>query len=286
MNDSDAVIDAVLDTLALDEDSPTSSADRPFPIPAARQREGRPVGLVPAEPADDPAHAEMASSQAEQALPAAAPATQGQAQRGSRLAALHAPYFVQQVPVGVELVGRPRVEVFRQICQGRRVLHVGCADWPITDVQASLHVQLDAVCAHLDGFDVHPEAFDVLRPHVRGRFFSRWEDIVDDYDLILVPEVMEHVPDVQGFLRQLDAVRAPHVVLTVPDASQCASRHFEYVGDDQNFVEVVHPDHNCWYSPYTLGNVIRKYTNWQVAGTWFFNRISLLAIAHKPTAEG
>jgi hypothetical protein len=91
---------------------------------------------------------------------------------------------------------------------------------------------------------------------------------------------------VQGFLRQLDAVRAPHVVLTVPDASQCASRHFEYVGDDQNFVEVVHPDHNCWYSPYTLGNVIRKYTDWQVAGTWFFNRISLLAIAHKPDAPG
>ena len=49
---------------------------------------------------------------------------------------------------------------------------------------------------------------------------------------------------------------------------------------------MVHPDHNCWYSPYTLGNVIRKYTDWQVAGTWFFNRISLLAIAHKPDAPG
>ena len=30
------------------------------------------------------------------------------------------------------------------------------------------------------------------------------------------------------------------------------------------FVEIVHPDHNCWYSPYTLKNQIEKYSNLKV----------------------
>ncbi len=52
------------------------------------------------------------------------------------------------------------------------------------------------------------------------------------------------------------------------------------------FVEVVHPDHNCWYTAYTLTNVIRKYTNWTVDGVWFFNDISLLTILSKPPKVG
>jgi hypothetical protein len=200
----------------------------------------------------------------------------------SALERQHAPYFVQKVIVGRELIGRPRVEVLQQICQGRRVLHVGCVDWPITDPKSSLHVQLDGACAHLDGFDVHPEAFDELRPHVRGRFFSDWSRVTDRYDLILAPEVLEHVGDVEGFLHQLDAVHAPNVILTVPDAYQCMRRHFDYVQESETFVEVVHPDHNCWYTPYTLTSVIRKYTDWKIDGVWFFNHISLMAILTKP----
>lgn len=202
----------------------------------------------------------------------------------SALERLHDPYFVQKVSVGRELVGRPRVEVLREICHGRRVLHVGCVDWPITDPQNCLHLKLDDTCAALDGFDVHAEAFAKLEPHVRGRFFSDWSAVTGAYDLVLAPEVLEHVGDVQGFLRQLDAVDAPSVVLTVPDAYQCMRRHFDFVQNTETFVEIVHPDHNCWYTPYTLTSVLRKYTDWKLEGLWFFNSISLLAVLTKPRA--
>lgn|SRR5574337_179199 len=203
----------------------------------------------------------------------------------SALEALHAPYFVQKTVVSGELQGRPRADVFARMCAGRRVLHVGCVDWPITDVRSSLHLQLQPHCASLDGFDIHAEAFEPLRPHVAGRLYSDWADVTDEYDVVLVPEVMEHVADVQGFLAQLDRVRAPHVVLTVPDAYSCARGHFDYMADRETFVEIVHPDHNCWYTPYTLSNVVRKYTNWRVDGLWFFNRMSLLMIATKPSPD-
>lgn len=101
------------------------------------------------------------------------------------------------------------------------------------------------------------------------------------YDIVLVPEVLEHVPDVADFLERLDALQADWYVITVPDAYSCFNRHFEYAAGEALFTEVVHPDHNCWYTPYTLRNVIRKYTSWQLEGLWFFNSISLLAIARR-----
>jgi len=190
----------------------------------------------------------------------------------------HAPYFVQKVPVSEELIGRSRMEVFKPLCEGKRVLHVGCVDWPITNLRNSLHLQLDPHC-QLDGFDINHEAFAQMQPHLKGRLYSRWEDISESYDLVLVPEVLEHVPDVQGFLLHLQALGAAQYVITVPDAFSCFRRHFEYSSGAQTFVEVVHPDHNCWYTPFTFANVLRKYTNWELQAMYFFNRMSLLAIA-------
>ncbi|MGZ6826429.1 MAG: hypothetical protein ACXVGH_06515, partial [Mycobacteriales bacterium] len=117
------------------------------------------------------------------------------------LAAQHDPYFVQQVQVSDELVGIPRWDVLSGLLAGKRVLHVGCADWPITDPAANLHVQLDSICAQLDGIDPHVEAMQALAPHVRGQLFTDWSQVTGSYDVLLVPEVLEHVSDVTTFFR-------------------------------------------------------------------------------------
>lgn len=215
----------------------------------------------------------------------AAPESPTAAAHVSPLEARHAPYFVQKLNVGSELIGRSRLDVFAQLCKGKRVLHMGCADWPITDPSTSLHLALQAHCQHLDGFDIHAEALAALAPYVQGRLFSKLEDVRDEYDLVLIPEVLEHVPDIGGFLAQVNEIRAPTIVITVPDAYQCRERHFDYVSSSETFVEIVHPDHNGWYTPYTLTNIIAKYTPWQTKGLWFFNGMSLLAIACKPSAH-
>lgn len=211
------------------------------------------------------------------------PATPSPALALSQLARRHDPYFVQAVPVRSDLKGYRRLDVFRQLCEGRRVLHVGCVDWPITDPRQSLHVQLAPYCAQLDGFDIHAEPFERLRPALpeSSRLFSSWTEVTEEYDLVLVPEVLEHVPDVQGFLAHLDKLRTKEYVITVPDAYSCFSAHFELLPDQDMMIEVVHPDHNCWYTPYTFSNVLRKYTTWRLDGLWFFNRISLLALLTK-----
>lgn len=200
----------------------------------------------------------------------------------SPLEAKHDSYFVQRVHVSSEVMQHSRLDVFKKLCAGQRVLHIGCADWPITDPETSLHLALEPICSRLDGFDIHAEALAALAPYTKGRLYSRFEDLIDEYDLILVPEVMEHVSDVGTFLAQLHGLNASSFVITVPDAYQCHRRHFDYLMESQTFIEIVHPDHNCWYTPYTFSNVIKKYTPWSIDGMWFFNGISLLVLASQP----
>lgn len=191
----------------------------------------------------------------------------------------HEKYYLQKVQVINELAGVDRLEVFRRLCEGKRVLHLGCVDHPIFDPQKNLHIQLEKHCAVLDGFDVNVEGFERMRPFVKGTLLSKWEDITEEYDLVLVPEVMEHVPNVQEFLGRIAKIRTARVIITVPDAFQCFRRHFDYNRETNTFVEVVHPDHNCWYTPYTLTNTLKKYTDWAIESVWFVNGISVMAIA-------
>jgi mannosyltransferase OCH1-like enzyme len=214
---------------------------------------------------------------------AAVPAPTASAEPGtSKLESLHAPYFVQKVEISSEIASVGRVAVLQSLCQGKRVLHVGCADWPITDPKTSLHLQLESVCATLDGVDPHVEALEQLAPYItKGSLFSELSDATGTYDVVLCPEVMEHVPNVSDFLRELEAVDAETFLISVPDAFQCRGRHFDYLMDAQTFVEVVHPDHNVWYTPYTFANTIRKYSSLNIEKMWFFNGISLLALLSK-----
>jgi len=200
----------------------------------------------------------------------------------STLELQHDPYFVQRVTVGAELSRMSRLEVFASLCAGKRVLHIGCADWPLTDPRTSLHLRLEPHCAVLDGLDLHGEALDLLRPHVNGRLFDDFAQVTDSYDVVLVPEVMEHVGDVGAFLAQLEAIDAGLFFVSVPDAFQCRARHFDYLDASETFVEVVHPDHNAWYTPYTFANTIRKYSAFNVERLWFFNSISILGLLSKP----
>ena len=200
----------------------------------------------------------------------------------SPLEVQHAPYFIQRIEVSDEIAQLGRLEVFKALCGGKRVLHVGCADWPITDPATSLHLALEPHCSVLDGFDVHAEALGQLAPLAKGTLYSRFEDIRDSYDVVLCPEVLEHVPNAAEFLAQLQSFDAECFLISVPDAFQCKGRHFDYVAGQQTFVEIVHPDHNVWYTPYTFANTIHKYSALEIERMWFFNGISLLALLTKP----
>src|SRR5690606_4160768 len=189
-------------------------------------------------------------------------------------------YWVRNLIVDKAFINVNRNAFFAEMCVGKKVLHVGCADYPITNIDNNLHVYLDKIC-DIDGCDTQEEGLAMLRDHVAGRLFSSLSHADAAYDLVLVPEVIEHVDNVSNFLNELDKVNFRYVVITVPDAYLCSKTHFHNQANGNAVVELNHPDHNCWYSPYTISNVIKKYTSWRILKLAFFDQRSIMLVAEK-----
>ncbi len=156
----------------------------------------------------------------------------------------------------VQVVDVPDREAWLiEACLGRSVLHVGCCDVPVFDPNKNLHITLARHASLLDGLDVSEPGLAELRKHVAGRYYSSSTEICRQYDLVLVPEVLEHTANAAEFLDAVFAVRARRYIITAPHIEwyvQCRR-------EGQFFHEQVHRDHRAWYSPYTLLNAVRSH---------------------------
>ena len=63
-------------------------------------------------------------------------------------------FFRQKVTTSVH---QDRLIFFNEVTAGKTVLHYGCADWPIYDLNYNLHYRMCQVSDAIDGFDVDKE---------------------------------------------------------------------------------------------------------------------------------
>lgn len=196
---------------------------------------------------------------------------------------LHETFYLQSLSVSLSYAELPREDLFAQFCKGKTVLHIGCTQHPITNINTSLHLKIAKHCKQLDGYDIDQRGYAILAPHINNGRFLESLSHVERYDLILIPEVLEHVGDPQSFLATIDTIEAREIIITVPDVFQCLSRHFSFetTANDAKIAEAVHPDHNYWFTPYTLSNLIKKYTPWHLEGLYWINRLSIMAHCSK-----
>ena len=168
-------------------------------------------------------------------------------------------YFAQKIKIDSTFKTQHRFDLIKQYVENKKVLHVGCVDYPITDINNNLHIKLKPLCKRLDGVDTNfnDETRRILGAE-NGKLFDSLSEIDTDYDVVLVPEVIEHVGDVETFLGSLDKIDCKIMIITAPDIFAFKKDQLKAVENDM-WVEIVHPDHNCWYSPYTLKNVLSKY---------------------------
>lgn len=150
----------------------------------------------------------------------------------------------------------PRFEFIANICRGKKVLHVGCADAMVFNVETNLHIHLSKLGngTVVDGLDINVEATNKLAEACPGTYYTSYDQVHDNYNVIIVPEVMEHVPDVYSFLKSIFTISSNEYLITVPsmDPAQifCA---------DAYCLEMVHPDHKYWFSPYTLYSAVKPF---------------------------
>jgi hypothetical protein len=168
-------------------------------------------------------------------------------------------FFEQCIEVDSTYKWSDRFDFFKNHIDNKNVLHVGCVDYPITNPNNNLHIQMSKLCNSIDGFDINltADVYNVLKVE-NGDLYNKWEDVNKTYDIVLVPAVIEHVNNVQLFLNQLDKIKSNKMIITAPDIFSFKKEQLKHI-ENNTWVEIVHPDHNCWYSPYTLKNTVNKF---------------------------
>jgi 2-polyprenyl-3-methyl-5-hydroxy-6-metoxy-1,4-benzoquinol methylase len=152
--------------------------------------------------------------------------------------------------------------------RGKRVLHAGATDSPLSARRASLgellHQKLNRTDCKVIGVDLDADAIDVLRrehgienilhgnlEHIDRLFPHR------SFDVVLAADILEHLDNPGLFLAAARSLLAPDGVLivTVPNAFSFK----KFVGVSLFLEERNHPDHVCYYSPMTLQQALARH---------------------------
>jgi hypothetical protein len=169
-----------------------------------------------------------------------------------------------------------RVQHILDRCRGRRVLHLGCTNWPYTEGSlrdgSLLHLELSKVAGELWGLDRDQEGLDVLAARgvtrlVRGDLESLEEVALEvvsptqGFDVIVAGEIIEHLSNPGRFLAGVQHLMGRDTLLLVTTINAYAGvRTAIYAlrgrGGRQ---EPVHPDHVAYYSYSTLQHLIRRH---------------------------
>jgi len=153
-------------------------------------------------------------------------------------------------------------------CAGKRVLDLGFIDagWTPERIAGGnlLHLWIKKAASLLVGVDLD-DSFRHLLPAENENYRLFFGNVEDekmmsklrefDFDVVVAAEILEHVDNPGLFLKSVKGVMKPEaaLVLTVPNGLR--HQNAAYVAQG---VEMVHPDHNYWYSPTTIQTLMTK----------------------------
>lgn len=165
-------------------------------------------------------------------------------------------------------------------CARRRVLHFGFADAPL---KANLHAKVKAVAAFAYGVDIDGTAVEQYQRDTADANCRQGDvegcgviavEPASPFDIVLVPEVLEHVRCPGKALATVAENCKAHgceAIISVPNAFFFGNL-FAAIGGK----EVVHPDHRCWFSPQTLMRCIAD-SGMAVKRMMFYSPADMLA---------
>lgn len=164
-----------------------------------------------------------------------------------------------------------RLEMIENICSGKKVLHLGCTNYPYTldaiKNNMLLHFSLEKIASGVYGFDYDQEGIDILVEHGSTNLFRADLEHLDDvsldetFDVIIAGEVIEHLNNPGLFLEGIKRFmhRDTKLVITTVNA-YCGMRFLIYgLRGKGGRNEPVHPDHIAYYSYSTLGHLLARH---------------------------
>jgi SAM-dependent methyltransferase len=164
-----------------------------------------------------------------------------------------------------------RLDFIRNACRGKRVLHLGCTNYPYTEDAIEknmlLHFELEKIASGVTGFDYDQAGLDILARHGSTNLFQAdlekldEVDCSDTFDVIVAGEMIEHLNNpglfLDGIKRFMNA--DTRLVITTINA-YCALRFAVYgLRGKGGANEPVHPDHVAYYSYSTLKLLLERH---------------------------
>lgn len=165
-----------------------------------------------------------------------------------------------------------RVDLIKQICAGKKVLHLGCANYPYTqdsiDKEKLLHFELEKTVKELYGFDFDQPGIDILASHGTKNLYRADLEKLDEvplnetFDVIVAGEMIEHLNNVGLFLEGIKRFMNADTVLLLTTINAYCGMRFTWYGlrGKGGMREPVHPDHVAYYSYSTLSVLLKRYS--------------------------
>jgi len=147
-------------------------------------------------------------------------------------------------------------------CLVKKVVHIGCTDWPFAEVSLKngtlLHAKLLTRAKKVLGVDIDAEGIKLLADLAPGSYVTgnlvnhdcATEISKFDFDLLLVPDVIEHVPNQLDFIAGLLTLAERSnalIIVSTPNVYSLKSFLAALVG-----LNYTHTDHRLFHDESTL----------------------------------
>ncbi|HVF46255.1 MAG TPA: methyltransferase domain-containing protein [Pyrinomonadaceae bacterium] len=164
-----------------------------------------------------------------------------------------------------------RVEFIKAVCTDRKVLHLGCANYPYTqdslDKNMLLHSDLQEIASELHGFDYDQPGLDILAKNGFANLsradLERLEEVASNeaFDVIIAGEMIEHLNNPGLFLTGIQRFMNADTKLVITTINGYCGMRFLYYGlrGRRGRQEPVHPDHVAYYSYATLSLLLQRH---------------------------
>jgi SAM-dependent methyltransferase len=164
-----------------------------------------------------------------------------------------------------------RLDFIREVCKGKKVLHLGCTNYPYTreaiDSDMLLHFELEKIADKVYGFDYDQAGLDILSEHGTADLYradlQKLEDVElnETFDVIIAGEMIEHLNNPGLFLEGIKRFMNEKTLLVITTINAyCGMRFWIYgLRGKKGSVEPVHPDHVAYYSYSTLGLLLARH---------------------------
>lgn len=172
--------------------------------------------------------------------------------------------------------------------QNKHVLDIGCVEHTIdrADREGWLHGNIREVANQTVGIDIVGDAIEELQD--RGYNVEKRDvqaqapNAYDDFDVVVMGEVIEHLTDFRTTLSNVSAWLKPEgkLILTTPNALSAYWLLLRGVNR-----EFINPEHTCWFDAVTLEQLLSRY-NFELTEMHYVRMSRLSGLIRPTTAIG